>query len=627
MKLRLLLSASFATIVLFLFSCKSNSTSIKSDNEKVSESVRFIYIPDATEILPSWSKENVIVNHVVGEADHLHPFNSVNAAKTWVHQYIHCFILKNDIINLALIPDLAVSLPDTSEDMLRYTYTLRNDATWDDGSPITVEDVIFSYKAIKSPLTNNPNYKSYIEQLRTIETDPNDPQKFTMVMKNVYIQNVIFTADNPVIQRKFYDQNNVLANYTFDQLDNPEFSKNAGKDIIEWSNDFNTIAKYGNDPAYIKGAGPYQITKWNRGQSLILEKKKNHWMEKLKDPTPYQTAYPEKIIFKINGDDNSTMLELRSEDIDVSTWITAPTLLELQKDPAFNANYNSRFTDMYSYNYLAMNMKPDGIKHKKIFTDQKVRSAMAYLSPCDEIIEVVAMGKGVRQASMLSSLKPEYNSDLPIINYDVEAAKKLLDEAGWVDTDGDNIRDKVIDGEKIQLSFNLGYMTTQKIVADIAKLISEGMYKAGVQANLKPYDSNLLYEETRQHNFDMTFGTWAGSFLPEDFAQLWHTSNWANYGSNFSGFGNAESDALIDSLNATLDIAKRKEMVKRLQKIIYDEQPYVFLYQGMKRNVIHKRFGNQYMTFERPNVVLNYYKLLSIYGSASGGTQKETTPN
>lgn len=620
------LSLSVVFVTVLFASCKNNSGGTSAAEEKVSDRIRNVFIADATEILPSWSTENIIVNHVVGEADHLHPYNSGNATKSWIHQYIHCFLIRNDIINLSVIPDLVTSMPDTSEDMLRYTYTLRKDATWDDGSPITLEDVIFSLKAAKSPLTNNPHSKPYISQMKTIETDPSNPQKFTIVMKQVYIQNVIFLTDYPIIQRVFYDSANVLANYTFEQFDDPDFLQKAGKDLTDWNNTFNDVAIYGNDPAHIKGAGPYQVAEWNRGQSLILEKKQNHWMQKLKNPTPYETAAPEKIIFKINQDDNSTMLELRSQAIDASAWITAATLLELQKDAEFNANYNSRFIDNYSYSYLAMNTKPSGDR-KPFFTDPKVRRAMAYLTPTDEIIQTIAYGKGVRQVSMVSPLKPEYNSDLPLINYDVEAAKKLLDEAGWTDTDGDNIRDKTIDGVKVQLSFDFGFMTTQKVVADMAKIITDGMYKAGVKANLKPYDSNLLYEETKQHKFDMTMGSWAGNSLPEDYTQLWHTSQWANNGFNFSGFGNAESDALIDSLKITLDWSKRTPMINRLQKMVYDEQPYIFMYQTMKRTVIHKRFGNQYMTFERPNLILNYYKLLSLYGSSATASAQQAAVN
>ncbi|MFZ1826905.1 MAG: hypothetical protein WAU21_14960, partial [Chitinophagales bacterium] len=109
---------------------------------------------------------------------------------------------------------------------------------------------------------------------------------------------------------------------------------------------------------------------------------------------------------------------------------------------------------------------------------------------------------------------------------------------------------------------------------------------------------------------DLYMGAWAGSFLPEDYTQLWHTSSWANGGSNYIGFGDAQTDALIDSIKTTVNDSLRIPMVVRLHKIIYDQQPYIMIFSSSRKVVIHKRFGNVYMTFERPGVLLNNLKLL-----------------
>ncbi|MCK6649029.1 MAG: ABC transporter substrate-binding protein, partial [Bacteroidia bacterium] len=257
-----------------------------------------------------------------------------------------------------------------------------------------------------------------------------------------------------------------------------------------------------------------------------------------------------------------------------------------------------------------------GIKHKKIFVDKRVRRAMALLTPLDNINKVLNKSKNKRTVGPVSYLKPEYNSDLKLIPFDIEAAKKLLDEAGWKDTDGDNIRDKMVDGEKIKLEFNVNYMTTQIEWKNMAEMMAEQMYKAGVKANLNPVDFSVLIETSRNHDFDMMLASWAGNFAPEDYTQLWHTSAWASKGSNYTGFGNAESDALIDSIKHSIDDAKRIPLIKRFQEIVYDEQPYIFMFSSLRRNVIHKRFGNQEMYFERPGVWLGNLKLISNAGAS-----------
>jgi ABC-type transport system substrate-binding protein len=121
----------------------------------------------------------------------------------------------------------------------------------------------------------------------------------------------------------------------------------------------------------------------------------------------------------------------------------------------FLTHYNIEFTDNYSYNYIGLNMKPDGVTHKKFFDDVKVRRAMGYLVPVDDLINVITLGRAKRMAGPISPLKDEYNTNLTPLSNDIAAATKLLDEAGWKDSDGDNIRDKMIDGVKPKCKLNL----------------------------------------------------------------------------------------------------------------------------------------------------------------------------
>lgn len=598
----------FSLIVLIGSCNNSTTTSENTTYQKISaDQTKFIQIEDAKEFLPTWSKDNVLIVNEVSEPGDLHPTNSHTGLCSEIFGYTQVYLLGTDFHTLTLRPIAVKSLPAISENGLEYTYELRNDITFDDGKKLSMEDVIFTFKANKCPLTNNPQAKPYLDNLLDIKADEKNPLVFKLIMKEKYIQNMSFLNDYPIIERSLFDKKNILSNYTFSQFSDKKF-KTDNKELNDWANEFNS-AKYGRDVNYLVGAGPYKIEKWDVGQSITIIRKKNHWSKG--SSNMYESAYPEKIIFKINRDPNSQLLELKSQAIDVSTSLSTAVAMELQADPNFNANYNLRFTDTYNYGYIAINTKPDGIKHKKLFTDKKVRRAMAMLAPLDDVNKIINKGKNKRVVGPVSPLKPEYNTDLKLIPFDMEGAKRLLDEAGWIDTDGDNIRDKMIDGVKTKMEFTINYLNTQVEWKDMTRMISEQMYKAGVKANLNPLDASILMEGARNHDFDMMISGWGGSFAPEDFSQLWHTSSWASGGSNFSGFGNAKSDALIDSIKYTLDDSKRMGMVKRFQEMVYDEQPYIFLFAGLRRSIIHKRFGNQEMYFERPGVWLSNLKLLS----------------
>ena len=189
-------------------------------------------------------------------------------------------------------------------------------------------------------------------------------------MKRPYMHNVAFWGDYPIMQSKFYDSLNVLSKYSFEQFDDPNAKLDKDKKLTAWANEFNS-AKYGRDPQYLTGLGPYKVTSWEPGQTLTLERKQNHWTKGKENI--YEASYPEKIIFKINRDANAQMLEFKSQVNDASTSVSTKTLLELQNDSVFNTNYHSKFVDTYYYTYAGMNMKPDGIKHKKLFDEHKGR--------------------------------------------------------------------------------------------------------------------------------------------------------------------------------------------------------------------------------------------------------------
>tara|TARA_B110000003_G_scaffold30679_1_gene28712 strand:+ start:134 stop:1897 length:1764 start_codon:yes stop_codon:yes gene_type:complete len=554
--------------------------------------------------------QNTVIAHILSQPDGLHPFNDNSAMRTFVFQYTQKTLIKLDIESLEYIPMLVKEMPTASENNLSFDYELKDGIKWDDGTPLTAEDVAFSVKLMLSPLTNNAQIRgNYTTVIKSIELDKENPMKFTMHAQNVHWDNKYIFSELYMVQKSLWDKKGVLDNVTFADLLSDDFKETES--LSDWFNAYNN-ADNSYQPELLVGLGAYQVTEWVASQYITIEKKENWWGKN--DSSVYSKAYPDKIIFKIIKEDASAYLALKNQEIDVTYSLGTIKLMKLQEREYFNDNYESAFLDRYAFSYLGMNMKPDGIKRKPYFVDQKVRRAMAYLLPLDEIIEVMMHGKASRQASLISPLKKTYNDTLQLIPLDIEKAKELLAEAGWVDTDGDNIRDKIINGIKTPFSFKLSYMSSPTS-KEIVLMIKESMYKAGVVAEPTPMDFTLFYKNAMDHNFDGMLGGWGGSASYSNPMQLWHTSSWVTKGSNFCGFGDAESDALIEAANLTLDPKTHNDALLRLQAKVYEDQPYVFMYSTKRKFAIHKRFNNRGMYYERPGVMLQNLDLKGIFSS------------
>ena len=557
--------------------------------------------------------KNTVIAHILTQPDGLHPFNDNSVQRSYIFNYTQKTLIKLDLESLEYIPLLVKEIPKGSDDNLSFTYEIKDSIKWDDGTQFTAEDVAFSVKIMLCPLTNNSQIRgNYSTIIKNIVIDKENPLKFTMNVKNVNWGARTIFSDLNMVQKSFWDPNGVLDKITFEDIHSKDFKERVeNEEISNWFNEYNS-GDNSYKPEKLVGLGAYKVTEWETEQYITIERKKNWWGSN--DTSIYSRALPEKIIFKIIKEDASSYLALKNQDIDVTTRIGTVKLMKLQEREYFNNNYDSDFLNQYSFNYIGLNMKPDGIKHKPFFVDQRVRRAMAYMTPVDEIIEVMAHGKAGRQASNISALKKTYNDTLELIPLDIEKAKELLTEAGWVDTDGDNIRDKIIDGVKTPFRFKLNYMSSP-ITKEIVLMIKESMYKAGVIAELRPMDFSIFYKNAYDHNFEAMLGGWGGSASYSNPHQLWHTSSWVNKGSNFCGFGDAESDALIKEANETLDPEIHNNALLKLQARIYEDQPYVFLYSTQRKFAIHKRFENRGMFFERPGVMLQNLKLSETFKS------------
>ena len=556
--------------------------------------------------------QNTVVAHILSQPDGLHAYNNNSVMRSYIFSYTQKTLLGLDLESLDYVPSLLTDLPTSSKDNKTFYFELKDNITWDNGEKLTGEDVIFSTKIMLCHLTNNSQIRPiYNSVIKSVDLDQENPLKFSMTALDINWTAKTILGGIYIQQKSYWDPNGILDDISFDQILNRGFEETD--EIANWFNDFNH-ADNGYKPENLKGLGPYKVSEWEASQYITLTKKENWWG--INDSSLDNNAFPEKIIFKVIKEDASSYLALKNQEIDVTTNIGTVKLMKLQERDYFNDNYDSDFLDRYGISYIGLNMKPDGIKHKPFFVDQKVRRAIAYMIPIDEIVEVMMHGKASRQTSNISALKKTYNDTLELIPLDIDKAKALLTEAGWIDTDGDNIRDKVINGVKTPFSFKFSYMASPTS-KEIVMMMKESMYKAGIVAEPTPMDFSLFYKNAGDHKFDAMLAGWGSSAAYSNPMQLWHTSSWVNKGSNFCGFGDAYSDALIEEANTTLDYDTHRNALLKLQAKIYEDQPYVFLYITKRKFAIHKRFDNREMYFEFPGLRLNNLKLNNNYTTSN----------
>ncbi len=558
---------------------------------------------------------NEVVIHISADPDKLNSITSTAANASEIERNIFASLLDNELDSpFTIIPGLAKGRPLIEEITegkykggLNITYELREIAKWDNGSPVTVDDIIFTLKVIKNPKVDCEHLRSYYDFIKEVKTYDDNNRKFTFVCEGKYFQSEVWSAITPYPEY-LYDPGKIMRKFTYEQMsDAKEVEKLKGNpDIIKFAEQFNS-EKFAREPEGVLGAGPYKLEKWITGQRVILKKKDNYWGEAIAAENPEYANFPDKIIFEIINDPSSALAALKGEKLDVMSSFKTKDFIELEQDEKLNTKYNLDKPTQLVYSYIGLNTRDPKL------SDVKVRRALAYLIDIDQIIEKISYGLATRIAGPTSPQRPYYNSDLKLIPFDIAEGNKLLDEAGWKDTDGDGVRDKTINGKKTKLSLVVKMPSGNDVAERILLLYQENCKKAGVEISIAQKEWTVFLDEIKAHNFDAYLGNWISHPLSDDPKQIWHTTSY-NGGSNYVGFGDQKSDEVIDKLRYELDENKRNEYYKEFQRLVYEAQPYIFMSTPLNKVAIHKRFTNGRARVCRPGYLAKEFKLDPEFG-------------
>jgi len=475
-----------------------------------------------------------LIYHLGAEPGTLNPITARDVYQSIINgDNIYESLVRRDNKTLEIVPQLAESW-EISEDKLTFTFKIKKNIKWHDGKPFTSEDIVFSYNKIMDPKVDSARLKAYYQEIEKVEAIDSHTVKFTYARP--YFLALESCGGMPIVPKHIFESG--------------DFNKNpAGRQPV--------------------GTGPYKFTKWETGRQIVLEKNPEYWGEKPKI---------DKIVFKIINDRNVAFQVLRKGEIDFSSL--TPIQWEKQsKTKKFEEKFNKYAYFTPNYNYIGWNID------RPFFSDKRVRKAMTHLVNRELILEKILFNLGVTVTNPFYINSKEYDKSIKPLIFSPEKAKLLLDEAGWVDSDSDGIRDK--NGIKFEFEFLIPNAsdTSEKI----STILKEEMDKVGIVMNIRKIEWAVFVQRLNERKFDAVTLGWSMG-VESDPYQIWHSSQKSGGGSNFVGFENAEADKIIEDARKEFNNDKRAKLYKKFANIIHNEQPYTFLFCRKSPVAVSNRF-------------------------------------
>jgi peptide/nickel transport system substrate-binding protein len=420
-----------------------------------------------------------------------------------------------------LLPLLAQSWAE-SDDHLTLRITLRGDVHFHDGSLLSSADVKATLDAVFEPKNACANFRSSLETLDHVEA----PDAATVI---VHWKRPYFLATWTLLGAL------------------PVLPAHA------LSGDFDTLPLH---RAPI-GTGPFRFEKWDPGTAMVFVRHDGYWG---------RSAHLERVIFRFIKDDTAAIASWERGELDLITRISPAAWRASESNPKLQADYQRLLFPENTYVWLGFNQR------RQPFADARVRKALGLLFPMDLVAKTVDLG--LEPPTTCPYFPGSKSCDLAVtrLPFDPPGAKRLLADAGWTDSDGDGVLDR--EGERLTVTFLAAAQSVK--MAKLLPLYLDPLKSAGIDARIETVDVSGYMSRVRAHDFDAMALSWTSADPVQDNFQNFHSSQAAD-GSNYVGYSNPEVDQLLTSIRAEFDPERRAELERRVHKLVYEDQAYLFL--------------------------------------------------
>jgi len=433
-----------------------------------------------------------------------------------------------------IVPDLATHW-EVSDDGLTYTFHLRRDVRWHDGASFTADDIVFTIKTIKTPGFQGIPYLADLWR--------------TVSVKRIDNYTVSFTLQEPFAPFIDYTTVGILPAHILQNIEARALAQ----------------AKFNSQPV---GTGLFQVEELS-ARHIVLQANPHFYGAR-----PYLST----IEFRFYPDYESIFGAYERGEIEGISRVLPEDLPKARG----HQNLNLFSARLSGYTLILLNLNNP---NTPFLQSQQVRQALLYALDRQKIIDQILDGQGLVVHSPIMPDSWAYDQNIKKYSYDPAQAEALLDQAGWVDNDGDGIREK----EGVNLEFSLltnDDPTRLKIIEEITRQWAVVGAKAVPQTSGV---SGLVRDFLRPRRYDAILTQWQELPPDPDPYPLWHSTQVQGEGQNYSGFAHREADQIMEEARRTTDQTRRMELYHRFQQIFADEVPALLLYHPVYSYAIDTR--------------------------------------
>lgn len=457
-------------------------------------------------------------------------------------------------VDASFEPLIAKSIT-VSDDMLTFVVKLDERARWSDGKPITAHDVAFTFETIMKPENLTGPHKVGLEEFEAPEVVDELTIRFTP--KKVHWRNVLTIASLQILPKHFYE----------------------GKDFNKSNFEFPVVS------------GLYRFGTVKEGSSATIERRGDWW---LKDAKRVQgVGNFQTLEFRFYPEREMAYDAFKKGEFDIHAVYTSHIWVNDTSGEAFDKNWIVKQAitnhEPPSWQGFAMNTR------RELFSDRRVRLALAHLLNRERMNNELMFRQYTLSNSYMSDLwDADHPNPNPLLKYDKERARALLEEAGWRANPETGKLEK--DGKQFLIRFLTRSASSDKFLV----VYKEDLADLGIDLEIVRKDWAAWMKDMDEFNFDMTWAAWGSSIFKDPESQWYSEEADRPSGQNVTGYKSEKVDALIEKQRDIFDISARNEILREIDQLIYQDVPYILLWHvDYTRMLYWNKFGTPYTVLSK----------------------------